>query len=475
MKEKKDLHIFLRGLVFAAFAAVFVWGIAEAGCGLMQALGWRSSRHALYALTGHFRNPGPFGGFVACVMAVAGAFVLRFPIRSGMTETSGMTGPSGKFGRILAQGIYYLAWAALGLGVIVLPASMSRAGWLALAVALAVEALRLPRVRNWVHGHRWVVPTSVLVTAVLLVGAFLIKSESALGRLQIWRMECRAIAERPWTGSGPGMLLWAYGEAQEAFFRAHLETVPPAVIRAAGCPEYAFNEFLGLGVEYGLPALMLAILLVVSAVVVLHRADSPFAAGLTAWAVFACASYPLSTPQLRILGLGFILVAILAGCSRIQKHPAGLLPLVVALLLVGWMGLHGSFRETGGESFRQVYARGRALHLEERYEESSAVLELGAKMSCDPMFEIILGKNAEALGDVSKAEALYEKAHYMVPSRLYPLVRLMRLQIRMGRNQEALQTAQRIVSMPVNARNDGMVMLHRETESTLDSLKNVVR
>lgn len=464
MKETARIRIVLRGLVMAALAAVFLWGIVEAGYGLMQALGWRPSRHVLYALTGHFRNPGPFGGFVACVMAVAGAFLLRFPAKPGKS-------PEAIAGMVLRM----LAWGALGMGVAVLPASMSRAGWLALAVALAVEALRLSRVREWIGRRKWLIPVSALLVVALLVGAFLIKTESALGRLHIWRMECRAIAEHPWAGSGPGTLLWAYGETQEAFFRTHLETAPPAVVRAAGCPEYAFNEFLGLGVEYGLPALLLAILLVVSAVIVLHRAGSPFAAGLTAWSVFACASYPLSTPQLRILVFGFLLVAILTGCFRVRKRPAGLLSLVAALLLVGWMGLNGSFRETGRESFRSVYARGYALHQAGRYSESSAVLERGAKMSCDPMFEIILGKNAEVLGEDEKAEALYEKAHYMVPSRLYPLVRLMRLQIRTDRNQEALQTAQRILSMPVNERHDGMVMLRKETKVTLDSLKSIVR
>ncbi len=462
MKETARIRIVLRGLVMAALAAVFLWGIVEAGYGLMQALGWRPSRHVLYALTGHFSNPGPFGGFVACVMAVAGAFLLRFPAKPGKSQEA-----------IAGMVLRMLAWGALGMGVTVLPASMSRAGWLALAVALAVEALRLSRVREWIGRRKWLIPVSALLVVALLVGAFLIKTESALGRLHIWRMECRAIAERPWTGAGPGKALWAYGEAQEAFFRENLETVSSTVIRVAGCPEYAFNEFLGQGVEYGLPALLLAILLVVSAVIVLHRAGSPFAAGLTAWSVFACASYPLSTPLLRILVFGLLLVAILTGCFRARKRPAGLLPLVAALLLVGWMGLNGSFRETGRESFRSVYARGYALHQAGRYSESSAVLERGAKLSCDPMFEVILGRNAEALGEVDKAEALYEKAHYMVPSRLYPLVRQMRLQIRQGRDKDALRTARQIALMPVNDRHAGMVRLREESMATLDSLQAV--
>jgi len=458
MKAVKRTDNCVELLASVLLAAVFVWGIAEAGYGLTQALGWRTSRHALYAMTGHFPNPGPFGGFIACVMAVAGAWLLRYRNKPGM----------------VARVVDILAWAALGAGVLVLPASMSRAGWLALAAALAVEALRLPRVREWIRGHRWVVPAAAVVSVALLAGAFLLKTESALGRLHIWRMECLAIADRPWTGAGPGTSLWAYGEAQEAFFRENLEAVSPVVIRAAGSPEFAFNEFLGLGVEYGLPALLLALALVIASIVVLHRAESPFAAGVLAWSLFACASYPLSVPQLKALGLGLVAVAILAGCFRVRKRTVGLLPLLFALLLAGWLGKQGAFAPSDRESYKNLYSRGYALHQAARYEESTAVLELGAKLSCDPMFEVILGKNAEALGDTEKAEALYEKAHYMVPSRLYPLVRQMRLQIRQGRDKDALRTVRQIALMPVNDRHAGMVRLRRESMVTLDSLQTIV-
>ncbi|MBP5625366.1 MAG: hypothetical protein J6W98_00435, partial [Bacteroidales bacterium] len=89
-------------------AAVFVWGIVEAGYGLMQVLGWRASGHMLYGMTGHFRNPGPYGGFIACVMAVAGAWLLGSPVRPGMTDMN-----PGKTGTAYARlGLRYLAWGA---------------------------------------------------------------------------------------------------------------------------------------------------------------------------------------------------------------------------------------------------------------------------------------------------------------------------------------------------------------------------
>lgn len=497
MMRDKRCHTILRLLTVLFFAAVCVWGITEAGYGLLQVLGWRMSHHSLYALTGHFNNPGPYGGFIACVMAVAAAWVMRSRVKPGMTKPGPEAAESFDKLKVATTWIMIiLAWVTLGMGMLVLPASMSRAGWLALAAALAVEALRLPRVREWIRGHRWVIPASSLVAAVLLVGAFLLKSESALGRLHIWRMECRAIAERPWMGAGPGMGPWAYGEAQEAFFREHLETVSPTVVRVAGCPEYAFNEFLGVGMELGVPGMLLSVMLVVASIAVLYKAGSPFAAGLMAWALFASASYPLSVPQLRILGAGFVLVAIVAGVLQVRSCRVGILPVAAALLLAGWMGFRvkpgmttrepgmtRSFaqlrmtlpRMTEREDFRAVYAQGYALHQAGQYEESMALLARGARMSCDPMFEIIMGKNAEALGENARAEALYEKAHYMVPSRLYPLVRLMRLQARQGRHAEAMELARRIVAMPVNDRHAGMVRLREETRSTLDSLEIVLQ
>ena len=495
-----ELARVLQALWFLLVSGVCLWGIVESLCSLSQVLGWRSPRHALYALTGHFQNPGPFGGFIACVMAVAGAWLLRHS-KDHPAGASILT--------VVSWITTALAWVALAAGLLVLPASMSRAGWLGLAVALGIEWLRVLPFGKRNNAQRIVIV--IAVSLVLLAGAFALKPDSALGRLHVWRMECRAIVARPWRGAGPGMGPWAYGEAQEAFFREHLETASPATVWVAGCPEYAFNEFLGLGVEYGLPGQVLSILLIVSSILVLHHAGSPFAAGLTVWAVFACASYPLSVPQLRILGTIFIIVAITAGalqtagrqCRRENRgHPrprkregptpegvggmsgakfsggsclrlAGLLPGMTAILLIIWMSTYGISQSSGRtdrEKFRELYAEGYALHQAGEYEESTKVLEEGALLSCDPMFEIILGKNAEAMGNYAEAARLYEKAHYMVPSRLYPLVRLMRLQVRLGEDDAALETARVIVSMPVNERNAGMVRLRAETQATLDSL-----
>lgn len=86
-----ELARVLQALWFLLVSGVCLWGIVESLCSLSQVLDWRSSRHALYALTGHFQNPGPFGGFIACVMVEAGAWLLRYS--TDRQAASELTGP----------------------------------------------------------------------------------------------------------------------------------------------------------------------------------------------------------------------------------------------------------------------------------------------------------------------------------------------------------------------------------------------
>ncbi len=463
------------------FVALCVWGVTEAACGLWQAVGRGVSRHALYAMTGHFSNPGPFGGFIACIMAVAFAWV--YP---SLREK-----PNGSSIKIVTEGIALIALAA---GMLVLPASMSRAAWLGLAVAVAVTLLGDDGARGWVRRHRSVIPLGAVVVAALLAGAFILKRDSAVGRLHIWDIESRAVMTRPLFGAGPGLGLGAYGDAQAAFFRDRLPDPSvtdsndclfsqlPALLRirvqAAGCPEYPFNEFLGIGMETGLPGLLLALAVAVCAFVRLFRRRSPLAAGLVCWAVFASASYPLSVPQLCILLTVFLAASAAEKNNKTKSReirPIGL----VALLVIGLslcLAASPAARRAGSTElqrsvdYRSLYADGHALFQVGRCAESLELLSLGTRLSSDPMFDIIIGRDHEALGDFVAARDSYLRAHYMLPGRLYPLVRLMRLQVRAGQDAQALHTARTLLDLPVNPRHRTMQRLHDEALATHDSL-----
>ena len=100
--------------------------IFESVVGLLQVAGRLESHHVLFAMTGTFGNPGPYGGFIAMTAAVSAC--LAWSLRGS--------------DRWLHRVLTGLGWTAAALGAMVLPASMSRGAWLALGVAGVVFGFR---------------------------------------------------------------------------------------------------------------------------------------------------------------------------------------------------------------------------------------------------------------------------------------------------------------------------------------------
>ena len=142
----------------------------------------------------------------------------------------------------------------LVLGTLVLPSTFSRAAWLALAVSMIVLSANEFNALEFLGQRRSLLVFMIIIVVALSVGAFLLKPGSALGRLHIWRIECLSIAEKPLCGHGAGSALVSYGETQAEFFKKKERN--ELTIGLAGCPEYAFNEYLKVGVEYGVPVML---------------------------------------------------------------------------------------------------------------------------------------------------------------------------------------------------------------------------
>ena len=67
-----------------------------------------------------------------------------------------------------------------------------------------------------------------------------------------------------------------------------------------------------------------------------------------------------------------------------------------------------------------LFEYGQCLSKTGQYEEGIRILTEGTRLSADPMFYNIMGKDAEALKHFGQAEACFKQASYMVPHRLYP-------------------------------------------------------
>ena len=419
-------------------AAIF--SIYESGLGLLQIIGVRASSHSNFIMTGSFDNPGPYGGFIAIMLAILGAYVLL----------------NRNVDKWYEKALVVLSMISCALCIIVLPASMSRAAWLALGVAALVLGLKELNLADWIRKHkRWAIIASILVLMVI-TGVFFIKKDSAIGRLHIWNIELRAIADKPLTGYGKGSVLGVYGETQAEYFAEKDRS--EIIKKVAGCPEYAFNEYLKIGIEYGIPIMLAVIVMLIVLINLLLKVRSPFAYGLIAFCVFAFFSYPLSVVKIK---------------SEAEKQWESVRYLSGMELYADAADEYAPLYEDLKDNYRYLYDYGYALFKCGRYTESNKILKEGSKISSDPMFYNIMGRNNEALGFFREAESNYWHSHHMVPCRIYPLSLLMNLKIKIGSNQEAIEIGEKISSMQINDKLLSMKRLHKECLSRLDSLKNV--
>lgn len=427
---------------FISLDSVISWvlvvlGGSESILGLRQLYGFATSGHSMYALTGSFFNPGPYSGYLAMIL----------PVCLYQWLVCGRRG-----GRVVAGGVMLLIFC-------VLPAGMSRSAWLAAGVScLCVYAWHMDWTDKfrllWQQQRQRVVMVVVGGFCVLLLAGYLLfvlKPDSARGRLFMWKITCRAIAEKPLTGYGIHNFAAAYGNAQETYFAAG--DYEPWEERVAGSPEYAFNEYLQAAVELGIP---LAVCLLVVVVLCLYRGVRKGRYGICgailSLMIFSFSSYPLQLPVF-IVTFGGLLVACLSGADRWQW-----LGLAVSVGIIGgfrlkndlqveqacreWMNARVLYNAGAYQSAEKEYGRlypllrdrasflfeyGHGLHKQQQFSKSNRILKEALQRSCDPMILNVIGKNYQQMGDCLSAEDWFIRSTHRLPGRIYPYYLLAKL------------------------------------------------
>lgn len=435
---------------FISLDSVISWvlvvlGGSEAILGLRQLYGFATSGHSMYALTGSFFNPGPYSGYLAMIL----------PVCLYQWLVCGRRG-----GRVVAGGVMLLIFC-------VLPAGMSRSAWLAAGVScLCVYAWHMDWTDKfrllWQQQRQRVVMVVVGGFCVLLLAGYLLfvlKPDSARGRLFMWKITCRAIAEKPLTGYGIHNFAAAYGNAQETYFAAG--DYEPWEERVAGSPEYAFNEYLQVAVELGIP---LAVCLLVVVVLCLYRGVRKGRYGICgailSLMIFSFSSYPLQLPVF-IVTFGGLLVACLSGADRWQW-----LGLAVSVGIIGgfrlkndlqveqacreWMNARVLYNAGAYQSAEKEYGRlypllrdrasflfeyGHGLHKQQQFGKSNRILKEALQRSCDPMILNVIGKNYQQMGDCLSAEDWFIRSTHRLPGRIYPYYLLAKLYAEPGFRQ----------------------------------------
>ena len=381
--------------VFSVIKAIIVWGLIvfgslEAVWGLLQVYGYELSNHSLYALTGSFYNPGPYSGFLAMCLPLALHEWLE--------------------GRRVWK---HLALSALVLMLVVLPSGMSRSAWLAALVASGyVWAMHYPKAiaRYWKAFL-----AGGLLVILLGIGAYHWKKDSADGRLLMWKI---AFTEVPATiGVGWENVAGAYGEAQERYFGQGKGT--PQEERVAGAPEYVFNEYLQVGIAWGVPVASAIEIMIIVLFSWGHRSRQyGVCGGLFSLAVFAFSSYPFQFLEF-ILAFLALLVACALGHRKLWVR-------WLALVLGIGLGVYLSANRPT-KNARRMFEQAHALHKAGEWQASTDLLKETMKVSSDAMVLNIIGKNFQAMGQPKVAEHWFVRSTHRLPNRIYPYYLLAKL------------------------------------------------
>ena len=380
-------------------------GMVEALWGLGQVYGYLPVKHAMYPLTGSFYNPGPYGGFLAMTFPVC----LWEVLNHYRNRRKGLA--------------YWTSLMGLVLMGVMLPATMSRTAWVAVAISTVYvcgcvypTGMKTLGKRLSLKCKYWKVIALLLVLAVGTAG-YQMKKDSANGRLLMWKVASQAVLEHPWTGVGWEQVPGAYGDAQEKYFASGNYTETEA--RVAGSPEYVFNEYLQVAMAWGVPALC-GILMVVIVLFCLGHGDGQYGVcgGLFSLGVFAFSSYPFQFMEFIVAFIG-LLVACLMAVRRTWVQ--------VGTLVLG-LGISLYISENRPErNARQMFDRAHALHRAGEWQASTDLLKETMKVSSDAMILNIIGKNFQKLGKYKEAEVWLIRSTHRLPNRIYPYYLLVKL------------------------------------------------
>ena len=452
---------------------LLITGLIEAWWGLAQLYGVRRSFHNLYPVTGSFFNPGPYAGYLAMIAPIAVYYCLcdtRVFQRSR----------NGRFLPFYIRG--GLSMLTLTSILVILPSTMSRAAWIA-AICGSVWVFvmyyhknrkpkkNLKNVSRLIAGNRKYI--FIFIVCTLLSGVYYLKKDSADGRFLIWKISSQVIARHPF-GVGLGNFAGSYGEQQAAYFASGAGSDQERQV--AGSPDYGFNEYLQIGVEYGILGLLLFTAIICRAIYTGIKIKRYAVVGsLGALLIFAFMSYPFS-----ILPFVIVFVFLLASCGTDIK-PAVSKKSTGRYATVGWFGLLLAITVVGSYSRISTYHAYKKMNTafflkinglrkdvlsvyEEIYHElnhethflfdyanmlknageyakSNRVLQQGMKISCDPVFYNLTGINYQLMKNYTAAESYFMKSTHVVPNRLYPHYLLMKLYIETGDEEKAREAA----------------------------------
>ena len=449
-------------------ALIVLWALVEIGIGFHQMFTGRSL-HYRYPMTGTFHNPGPFGTMLATGLVIAVALWRKY---------------SGKVRHEVVR--QYVVPVILLLWAFVLMFTWSRAAILASAVTLLYMYWRETKPYRW-----WIAGGG----GAYVLFSYLMKQSSANGRGITWWVSGYSIMEHPWTGTGIGSFKHQYARTMVKL----TEGMPDGSLQSADVLDYAFNEWMHIGVEQGLVGLLFA---GCTALLLLHYArneGSTLKCCLPVLLITSIFSYTF-----ELLPFQIIIVVIMAHLSCTQAKTGrrsvtsgicyAILSITLCLTPVQQLRHRAKMnkeydriaRYAGAHFIPDCYEMlpwmsdnpkflfnfSKILREEKRWNDSNAILRQGELVSNDPMFVVMQGNNYADMEEPDLAEACYQRAYRMLPNRIYPLYKLMQLYKDIKEPKKCLSIAERVVAFPVKVESPATRDMKKEAVEMIMRLTN---
>ena len=425
---------------YVSFAVMF-GGIYQSCLVLGQLLGYGISNHLRFVVTGSFFNPGPCGIFLAGVFVLAVAMMKKGYRKVG-------------FNLMFVR--YVTACVTFGVTLVALVPTMSRAGWIGALVGVMLLYRR--EIVAWGNTRRrWVIGGGIVGMIVVLTLFYLLKKDSANGRLFIWQNTVSAYWKTPLFGVGIDGFERAFAEAQHDYFeKEKVLEQDNRHVEMAGVVESAFNEPLALFLLLG------AVGGVLAAMVLFFKLQRLTAYSCVAVALLVASffSYTFYIPSIAIVFLFAVAQLpdrrVRGGCY-VNVLMFGIMGIVVLFFDFREFGRREAYRKWKNNAvyytwedyqsvvkeygklypvlkndFKFLFEYGHSLHKVGRYEESNIMLKRGIRHSADPMFWNIAGNNYLALKQYDQGMTAYLRAYYTCPNRVYPLYLLTKLEAERG-------------------------------------------
>lgn len=438
LQTHSELRLFFMSILICTGLFEAIWGMGH----LYETPS--SMEHPLLTGDELIFSAGPFSGYLAAILPLCLNLALRFRDCDKITwwETRTM--------------LFYLSVFAIVLIPIALFCGGSRPAWLA-AVASCCWVFCL-RKSGWELLKKKVIKHNkiVIIGGVILflvaaglptLGGIFIPGKPA-SRMLMWNVTTKAILNKPFTGTGLGGFPTSFAQTQAEYFNSGNASDTERL--AASYPRYAYNDYLQIGLEFGIAGLLLFALWIGFCIYYgLKNKQVGATGGILSLLFFSMYSFPLQLPSFWVLLIFFSVICVTRP-SKQQKtysnsfpHIGAFVAIVACILFFGQQDYYDSYKEwktlqtLEQKNEQQVAAQGyiclypQLSHKIEFLLEGSKCLQQcgyysdaitwslrAIRLSANPEFYYILAESYRQLGLYKQAEKYLLQCQQILPEKI---------------------------------------------------------